>query len=116
MLRLHSFTAGRHRLRVRAPGGAFGDLEITRDLDLNTGENHATVALSLAAWRGEIPAAFREGRHELLHERDGWQIRTHLHAGDDGSVHAPKTPVGDAWLRRVRADGVDRIRLETIVP
>src|SRR5690606_4332898 len=81
---LRSFAAGRHRLRVRAPGGAFGDLEITRDLDLDAGENRATVGLRLTAWRGEIPAAFRDGRHELLHDRDGWQVRTHLHAGDDG--------------------------------
>lgn len=112
---LASFAVGRHRLRVRAPGGAFGELEFTCDIDLVPGRIEVGCAPALGPCRVELPNAAPGERFDLWRRQGPWTFRTPLPATSDaGRILVPLTASGDAMLRRLRRGGVDTIRVEHI--
>ena len=75
---LVSFAGGEHRLRIRAPGGAFGDLEITATVVLAPGTNRLGRSFELVPAAGELPAIAGPGSAELRGRREGWEFRVRL--------------------------------------
>ncbi|MEQ1632579.1 MAG: sigma-70 family RNA polymerase sigma factor [Planctomycetota bacterium] len=113
-VRLVAHRAGAHSVVLRSPGGPFGDVRVTANVELAVGRSERAMAIELAPCRVPFEVGGGTDSVQLIAEADGMETIATAKVDADGRVlSAVLAPVGDV---AVVAKGAVVGRVDTRTP